>query len=537
MTLPVPLAVRIGDRHVTRQVQSLSFRREAVGGVRSISFALARSLTDLDGIDPLAKVYVYDGRSAITIAEGRLADTGRGAGPDGQRWDCVAFGPVQHASDITRPLVYIDTDRTHLRTYVLTSPMARAEDGPSPADNYPGVLLSFGDGASVATNSHCAVVYEAIQNAGMKLARINYSWDAGMTDGTWRIRTRTYEGASTEVVRDDGADVAGGGTVPRVVVTDWPNGRDAFSFILEWTGVPATVGGDQKWAHIRDYVVLSLLVDKTGAEITTGYTGDAVIASQVVADLLGRCLPEFNGANATIATTSVGIGQLAYVDGVTPAQVLEDMMALEPAYRWYTTPSEPGSNGKYNFRWELWPTTVRYEATLDDGGSFPLSAQALYNQVSVRWRDPNGLSRSTLRTMACPLLDDKGLIRRAQIDLGAELGLETQAQAAGDAFLADHNVPQNSGTLNVARPIRDVLSRRMVEPWEIEPGELVRIRGVEAYPDAFNADTNDGQGVFRIHAVDYTTEGNVATLALDSDPRETEDALVRLTKQQKKAKR
>jgi hypothetical protein len=54
---------------------------------------------------------------------------------------------------------------------------------------------------------------------------------------------------------------------------------------------------------------------------------------------------------------------------------------------------------------------------------------------------------------------------------------------------------------------------------------------VEAYPDAFNADTNDGRGVFRIFSVDYTTEGNVATLALDSDPRETEDALVKLLNQ------
>jgi hypothetical protein len=526
VTLPVPLAVRIGNEHVTREVQAVSFRKEAVGGVRSISFSLSRSLADIGEVDVLAKVYVYDGRSGATVAEGRLADTGRSAGPDGQRWDCVAFGPVQHASDVTRPLVYIDTDRAHLRTYVLTSAAARAEDGPAPSDNYPGVLLAFGDGASVAANSHAAMVYEAIQNAGMKLARINYSWAAGMTDATWRIRLRTY-GASSEVPRDDAANTAGGGTSPRVMVTDWPNDRNAFSFILEWTGVPATVGGDSKWAHVRDFVVLSMMVDKSGNEITTGYTGDAVIASQVVADLLGRCLPEFDGPNATVTATTTGIGQLAYVDGVTPAQVLEDMMRIEPAYRWYTTPTT-GTSERYGFRWELWPTSVRYEATLDDGGSFPLSAQDLYNQVSVRWRDPNGLTRSTLRTMACALLDSKSLTRRAQIDLGGELGVEALAIAAGDTFLAEHNVPRNSGTLTVARPIRDLATGAFIQPWEIEAGELVRVRGVEAYPDAFNADTNDGQGVFRIHAVDYTTEGNMATLALDSDPRETEDALVKL---------
>lgn len=524
--MTTPLAVRIGNQHVTRYMEDVQWRKEAIGGVRSITLRLTADLSSI--LTPFTKVYVYDTRSLETLAEGRLVDTGQETDSDGESWDLVAFGPAQHASDVTRPLVYIDTDRGHLRTYVLTSAEARAEDGPAPSDNLPGVLLAFGDGASVAANSHAAMVYEAIQQADMKLARINYSWDAGVTDGTWRIRTRTYQGASTEVVRDDGANTAGGGTVPRVVVTDWPNGRDAFSFILEWTGVPATVGGDDKWAHIRDYVVLAMLLDAEGNDITTGYTGDAVIASQVVADLVGRCLPEYDGATATIETTSTGIGQLAYVDGVTPEQVLEDLMVIEPAYRWYTTPSSAATSDLYGFRWEAWPTSVRYEASLDDGGSFPLSGQGLYNEVSVRWRDADGLTRSTLRTLACPLLDDNGMVRRAQIDLGGELGTETQAEIAGDTFLAEHNVPKNSGTLNIARPIFDVLNARLVDPWEIEPGELIRVRGIEGYPDAFNADSNDGRAVFRIHAVDYTSSSNTAVLALDSDPHETADALVKL---------
>ena len=45
-------------------------------------------------------------------------------------------------------------------------------------------------------------------------------------------------------------------------------------------------------------------------------------------------VPVYDGAGAVISTTTHLIDQLAYHDGVTPFQVLEDLMALEPAYYW-----------------------------------------------------------------------------------------------------------------------------------------------------------------------------------------------------------
>lgn len=529
MSLPVPLTVRVGDRHVTREVQSLSFRREAVGGVRSISFSLARSLTDLDGVDPLAKVYVYDARSAYTVAEGRLADTGRGAGPDGQRWDCVAFGPAQHASDITLPLIYIDRslDSWRLNGTALVGSGAQFGMGAWPGTDFNGLLATWADGTAVVTGSMSVLRHSRLAEAGMELGYFAYQWDAGKTEAAWVLDFVTStEGGTSDAPASTHTWNTAGGSAAAHVVTNFSVGRNLLDIRTYWNGGAATVSLDRDWAWVTIAVEATRLY-KDGTVISAGYDASPQV-HQIVWDLLGRCLPEFDGANATVAETGTfQIQQLTYPDGVTPAQVFGDLMALEPAYRWYTTPSKGGAD-LYGYRWELWPTTVRYEATLDDGGSFPLSTQTLYNQVSVRWRDANGRTRSTRRTLACDLLDDKGLIRRAQIDLGGDMGDETSAIAAGDAFLAEHNVPRNSGTLNVGRPIRDVLSGRMVDPWEIEAGELIRIRGVEAYPDAFNADTNDGQGVFRIHAVDYTTEENMATLALDSDPRETEDALVKL---------
>jgi hypothetical protein len=541
VTLPVPLTVRVGNRHVTRQVQSLAFRREAVGGVRSISFSLARSLTDLDGMDPLSKVYVDDARNATTIAEGRLADTGRGAGPDGQRWDCVAFGPVQHASDVTAPLIYVDRRLDQWRQVERIHQEATIGSGPAPGDlaidPAQGIAAQFPDGLFVigAGSSRLIVVNTVVAAAAQKLARVRCNWDAGITDGNYEVLLITGVAGESTTIADSAPASTTGSAMVGVVVTDFANGHDSARLYFHRAVDNTTIVGDTTWAFFFDITVRAMQYAANGTEITTGYVTDNITVPEVVNDLLGRRLTEFDGSRAAVDVTATALSQLAYPDGVTAEQVLEDLMAVEPTHRWYTTPSS--SNGKYGFRWEPWPTTVRYEATLDDGGSFPLSAQALYNVVVVTYRDGSGRPWAAYTTGPCPILDDLGIQRAATISLGDELGSEATAVAAGQAFLANHNVPSNSGTLNVARPIRDVISGRMVDPWEIEAGELIRIRGVEAYPDAFNADTNDGQGVFRIHAVDYTTEGNVATLALDSDPRQTEDALVKIMKQAKRAKR
>lgn len=541
MTLPVPLTIRVGDDHVTREAQSLSFRKEAVGGCRSISFSLARSLADLDGLDPLAKVYVYDGRNAETVVEGRLADTGRGANAEGERWDCVAFGPAQAASDWAGPLIFIDQDLGAWWQVASTNAEHTFSSGSRP-DGSPvpsGLLGVFRDGLTLATSEVVTARYDRLHHAGQKMAGFLYTRVMGVTNAAYDL-----DGLACNVDAADaytGTQVAATDDFTTVLADrtgsvgiDFTNGRDVLDLQMRYAG-PGGANTPDTWAFVSTTIVRALLHNADGTEVTGVTYGLGTLepyVHEVVNDLLGRpgLLDEFDGANATVDDSgTLRLDQLAYPDSVTPAQVLEDLMRLAPAYRWTTTPDATG--GGYGFRWETWPTTVRYEATLDDGGSFPLSTQSLYNRVAVRWRDASGRTRTTFRTMACAALDDAGVVRQAFRDLSSEVGSLAQAEAAGDAFLDEHNVPKNSGTLTVARPIRDLTLGAFVQPWEIEPGELVRIRGVEAYPDAFNADTNDGQGVFRIHAVDYTTDGNVATLALDSDPRETEDALVKLMNQ------
>lgn len=529
MSLPVPLAVRVGNQHITSQVQGLSFRKEAVGGVRSITFNLARSLADLNGLDPLAKVYIYDTRSGATVADGRFSDPGRSADSNGQKWDCVAFGPAQAASDITSPKVWIDRGIGDgwSRAYVVhpEATMGNASKPDAGAASTQGILANFPAGITVGTNGSTLLRYERIWKTGGKLAYVGAAWQAGTNNTVWLVNLWTgADGAATTLQQGSGASTAGG--VHQAGKATIPDDHNCPSLQFLWSGAPTTTTGDDNWCWWDQVVVEGLRYRKNGTAITSGYLG-STNASSIVEDLLGSGrLPAFDGTNAVVQSTATTFSQFSYPDGVSSEQVLSDLMLIEPAYRWTTGPDVTGLG--YQFRWEQWPTTVRYEATLDDGGSFPLSTSGLYNVVGVRYIDVNGTANTIFVGGSCPILDSKGITRQAQIDLGSEVGSYSQALVAGQNFLAEHKVPKNAGTLNVARPIRDVIRGCDVMPWEIEAGELVRIRGVEAYPDAFNTSTNDGVGVFRIYALEYNSDGNQATLSLDSDPHTTEDALVLL---------
>jgi hypothetical protein len=528
MTLNVPLTVRVGSTHITREVSGVGFRKEAVGGVRSIRLRLARPLNRVDQVTALSKVYLYDARSAETIAEGRISDLGRGVSTDGQQWDLIAFGPAQHASDRPLPIIYFDQpdNKQWRRTDPKSSANVYYYD--QAIDDY-AVAVRPVEGQTVQTTWSCELRYKGLQRAGMQLGRVKVAWGSLITDANWRFALFTHNGVGAGTVAASATANTAGGTLSAVVVTNFPDGDDVIGLLTDrlTTSKTAVENDLFKWF---DFWIRAKLYNADGTVRTTGYTNDYVLAHEVVNDLLGRgCLDQFDGASASVDTTGAHhVDQWAYPDGATPEQMLEDLMMLEPAFYWTTGPS--GSSGKYSFAWKMWPTTVRYEVTMEDGGSFPASAQELYNRVLVRWQGQNGQSHTVIRTGACPALDDAGITRQAIIDIGDEIGSTAAATRVGDNFLADHKYPANAGTLTVSRPIRDLTTGRLVEPFEIEPGELIRVLGVESYPDALNASSNDGQTVFRIWSMEYDSDSASATLELDTYSRTTANAIARLIK-------
>lgn len=531
MTIPIPLSVSLttprSTRSITTQLRSLRFREVAVGGFASCEVSFDRPLTVLpEEIGYFATLKVHYG--SVVVWEGRVEDFGRTAGSDGVVWELAALGPSAHAHDRTIPLIYVDT---------LLTDMVRADNVTKGATNSVGqdpgtstvqeaLILQLPDGLHVITDSRVAVRYDKLWRAGQKLARYDYTWDAGRTSTSLHVEAvaRT-DGTGGATSRTQTFSTSGGATSPKVIVTDFASGRNTIEFRIRWSGSSTSVADDDTWASIRNLVIQGTRYSAAGSELLTAasYTSNTLLASQIVADLLGRLLTAFDGANAVIETTSYTIDQLAYPDGADPAKVLDDLMTLEPGYRWGAY--ESNSAGKHRFEWKAWPTSVRYEADVKDGIYSPASAGDLWNAVQVRWRDAQGATRSTRVTSTVPVLDDAGLTRETQIDLGDEVGSAAAAAQVGAQWLAEHDTPPNAGTLRIARPVLDLVSGRMVQPYQIKAGELIRVRGILPSVDSLNASTRDGATVFRVWAKDYDAASATASLELDS-PVRTQQQLV-----------
>lgn len=523
----VPLTVRVGDRFITRRVSGLAFREEAVGGIKSISLRFASPVDRFDpNLDPFSEVTLFDGRNAEIVARGRLTDPGRSASAgDGEQWDMTAFAPG--LNERTFPYVVVDSNtESFTRSTYCTRNAATGTDERD--ENSPSLLLSAEEGKTVSTSWIADMVYRGIRQAGMKLARVSASVDCGVSDADYVVQLVTRTGTGGGTTADSAASSTTTAALAAVVGTDFTNADDVVS-VRAVRNTSGTTGAEAQWFEFWDITRRALLLNAAGTEITTGYTQDYVFAHEVVKDLLGRVLDQIDGANSVVAQSATHqIDQLAYPDGVTAEQVLTDLMALEPAYRWWI---EPTTGGTYVLRWELWPTAVRYEVTLNGGGDFPGSSQELYNEVTVRWRGANGQVRSTAPiTAACPVLDAQGITRSYMLDLGDEIGSSAAATRAGENFLAEHNAPANAGTVVVDRPIRDLVTHRIIRPHQIKAGELIRVRGLAPRTDALNADGRDGQTVFRIWSKTYNSDSDSAALELDIPNRSTTNALVKLAK-------
>jgi hypothetical protein len=529
MSIPLPLAMRLKtshqDLHVTADLRDLTFRSVVPGGFASATCSLDRPLIFQPGeIALYGKMFVYDTRHGGTVWEGRLEDPGVTAG-DGQIWELSAVGPSAHMRDRTTPIIYVDRSLERWRRTAVPSNEKpgisfSVTDDPGGSGSQ-AIVLGVPDSFHLANSDSCTVNYEGLLSDGgsnQNLALLDYQWDAGFTNSGWHVRGFS---APTDLVRDQTFTTSGSGFSAAVI------GSGAFAVgdnrpflqLFFQTGGPATTSSDVGWVAFRNVIVRATTYNRSGTEITSGYTSadSTILASTVVADLLGRLLTQFDGANATIDTTSFGIEQLAYPDGVTAEQVIEDLSKFEPGY--YAAAWESNAAGKYRFEYKAWPTSIGLEADIVDGFSSPGSADGLYNKVRIRYRGEGGRSKTVQRTQTVQQLTDAGIDREAYLDLGDEVGTTTNnANQAGDQFLAEHAQPPNAGRLTLARPILDLETGRMLSPWEIRPGRLIRVRGVMPTRDSLNATTRDGVTVFRVVGSEFRASSATAELELDSYP-------------------
>lgn len=524
----IPITVRLSnsnyDVHITDKLSGLSWRSVVPGGYASASFSLQSPIDVNDPIlAPFTRVYIYDGRDGAVLWEGRLQLSGRSAGDQGQVWALTAIGPSAHTNDEISPLVYIDRRLEPWKRSVLEGALMPAGAQVTVA-NHPTtssldvVLDQFPSGLPIVNTSRAAALYDVLAGTGMFIGAYGFSWDAGFTSSLWEAQSGMGVSSTHLETPFAAACNSAGGTFTGWVVTDFAAGRDfaTLRFVNQTAG-SLTIGEDFRWVSFTNIRVLGRRVDVNGDSVS-GSAGMIssfhVRASWVVADLLGRMLSQFDGPNAEFnALDTIDIDQLAYEDAVTPNQVLDDLMKLEPAAYWAAWDSNP-ETGKYRFEWSNWPTVAQYEASVVDGFDNPAPTFEMYNKINVRYKDTRGKTRIFTKTQVIPALNDLGLTREGYIDLGDEAGSASNANAVADTFLSEHSSPYSTGTLTVARPIRDTANGRTVMPWQIVPGKLIRVRGIEASHQITGTATWDGITTFRIVSVECNSDG-VATLELD----------------------
>lgn len=524
----VSLAVRVSNARVDQMLTgylhgSVRFQKSDPGGFKSASFVVNQRLGyRSDIIMPYSRIYIMDMQSGAVVFEGDVAHPGRSVSDDGALLEVQVDGGMERLNDWTGPRVYCDSDLTAWEKNTSTSHSAAGIDvgsdrGGSGKD---ALFLGLSTDTHVDLNYRAEAIYRRIAEAGQNLGRINYSWDAGLATG-WLIKL--LASAPSVVARTDTASTAGGGISAAYVGPSWTAGADTAFLQFIWPNGSSSTGTvDVTWASIMDLTVVAYLWLKDGTRRTGATTNDSVKATHVIEDLLGD--PEilataFDGPNAQLAAgASTDILQLVFPDGITPMGVLDELMKFEPSCTYMVGPSNP-LNDKYSLSWVQRSTTVRYElVTWTDehtGGAQPTDQ---YNQVITRWRTPTGNLRFTTSTQSIPEMTAVGRNRRFFQDLSNVSGNTTNAANANSTVLLDHRFPRNGGQVKVQRDIVDLFTGCTVAPYQIEPGYLVRVVGINPSVDTLNNSPRNGSTVCLIVNTDYDSSDNSATLDLDALP-------------------
>jgi hypothetical protein len=520
-----PLTVRLSDgsrdEHVTNWCPRLSFTKQAPGGHHAAQLRLNLPRDEWPNLGDADRIWLYDRRTGATVWEGYTNAPGTSDQRDaGQGFDLSAYGGMSLASDDRRPSIYLDRDLNAWTRFDNVTPGGTLTSGASPSAFVgtwaTGMTLQFPAGQPIATGSRVRALYRRLMDSGQRVYSPVAGVGAGKIDTNYQVEiiTRTDANLGTGELAASANFSTTSSILAPVVVTNFPLGRNTVEMGIHRSGGATTVADDTTWGALMAVSVRPVLLNPDGTDQTTVANVSYVLATEVVKDLIGRMLPLVDPAASVIATTTTQINQLAYPQAVTARTILDDLSLWEPDIVWeilHTT-----SGGKHVFNYRAWPTTARYEISTKDGYSKSSSDSGLCNRIAVNWTDEAGQPQTTIASATVDELGSR--IRHADpITLPAGKGSAAAATAIGAAVLTDINAGADSARAVVRRTIVDLLAGRTVEPWEIEPGYLARVR-----------ETGD---LLRVSQIDYawSRDGDsAATLSLGKPRLTVEQRVARL---------
>lgn len=503
-----------GERHVTRHASGMRFKRSAYGGDVDLSCTLTLPRGFFTDLGPNDSVTLYDGRTGGFVFRAAAHQPGVTAGPRGEVFELQAFGGAMRLQAVTDSLAYVHAlDDGWKRSSNSTRNAETRND--EKADGTPTLEVYFDKKKDVDASDAGAFVNRDFQNAGLKIARLRADVECGSTsvDYTTRLLTGTDAASLTPADARDANTAAG--TLTAYIGSGITLGDDVIEYRANRKPASGTetVADKSRWFRVWNLIARQVLKDKHGDNITTGYTANTVTADEAIRDMVGRGMcPDLDPGKVTIETFDYAIDALSWLDGIKMGDALEELRTLEPKLTWQVYGDEA------NFG--TWPTDPRYVISQRDGGvSHPGEDSAsLADRIYVSWTDRRGRQRTTKVTdPSIPVKQEA-----EPITLPEGVGSEANAQRAGEKALELYNNPPKAGTAVVRRPILDLWTGVVVQPWEIMPGCLV-----------LEQETGDE---FRLTEVEYSDDDCAAVLTLGEPVRPLEAVIARLERKQRRRK-
>ena len=242
----------------------------------------------------------------------------------------------------------------------------------------------------------------------------------------------------------------------------------------------AAIITDYLWSGWYTLKIYAQLYTQTGAVQPVDTTQD-LLAHQIVQDLVGR------GAGGAIATSTGStvidtrstsyIQSLDYDDLVTMADVLSDLLVIEPTFTWMVGPAD-AVTGRCPLTWAPWPTTETYllppGAVIYDEGS---SDSGVFNAVRWSWMDEGNNRHTELLTLDPNYYPDitglNGQCEAEPIDL-TNLSSRTIALSVATTYLKMMATNPKSATATLTAPVATV-DGVSLQPWELRAGVCAKV--------------------------------------------------------------
>lgn len=513
------------------------------------------------------RVQVVDLRSGEIAWEGRIDSAAR-VTDDGFAWDIGCAGAMVAATDMTRPVFYADSG---LESWLFPAGgrVISQAYSMSKSDSPPTLKVEFKPGGDIVSGFGDPVWYHVLCFAtGQFLGRFTVTYTGNLPNvsggstlqsraGVWTQSTLSWQDAvdattlGSEVTKSNAVGAASSFTSTSGQVVKFEINLPSGGITIP-TSQPGSAG-------FLNPIIIAMRVDRNGTLLTgtANYSTDYVTVSQVVEDVLGRFLNNaWSTAGANIpANGSVGaagayidtsdtnpITDLKFPDGATAADILNQLMAVQTNAYWAIWESQnTATNGtdsqRYRFEWSTWPNGWGYQASSADGLDEQPDGSSMYNFVSYLYDDQFPIDHYVTPTYLqewwaftdpspAPVLRDR-VTRGATVKKG---GLPGNAGDLAEEWIGEHGQETNAGTLTVKRPIQfyDAGSNsnsgagRMLDPWMIRPGKLIRITDIPTQADSTSINhgtaappaTHAG-AVFRVVSTDYDAADNSCRLGLD----------------------